>query len=77
MASTVGKRVQKRRDILRAQGLRPVQIWLPDSRRPGFGAECARQARMTAEADRGDGELGEFLDAALDDLDQSPSTGEF
>ncbi|MDE0696307.1 MAG: antitoxin MazE family protein [Boseongicola sp.] len=27
-------------------GLRPVQIWVPDTRRPGFAAECRRQARL-------------------------------
>jgi hypothetical protein len=34
---------------LRAQGLRPVQIWVPDVRRPGFVAECARQSRVVAQ----------------------------
>ncbi len=38
-------RVQRRRDKLRAAGLRPVQIWVPDTRAPGFAQECARQAR--------------------------------
>jgi hypothetical protein len=30
------ERVRKHRDSLRAQGLRPVQIWVPDTRRPQF-----------------------------------------
>jgi hypothetical protein len=29
-------RVQAHRDRLRAQGLRPVQIWVPDVRTPEF-----------------------------------------
>jgi len=33
---------------LRAQGLRPVQIWVPDIRRPGFAAECRRQSLAVA-----------------------------
>lgn len=33
------------RDKLRAAGLRPVQIWVPDTRRPGFAEECRRQSR--------------------------------
>ncbi len=38
-------RVKKHREALRAAGLRPVQIWLPDSRKPGFAEECRRQSR--------------------------------
>lgn len=38
-------RVKKHRDALRAAGLRPVQIWVPDTRQPGFAAECRRQSR--------------------------------
>lgn len=67
MTTPVQRRVQKRRDSLRAQGLRPVQIWLPDTRRPGFAEECARQARLTAAADRMDTDLQDFLDEALAD----------
>jgi hypothetical protein len=40
----VAARVQKHRVALRAAGLRPVQIWVPDSRRAGFAAECRRQS---------------------------------
>ena len=65
---TVAERVQKHRASLRAQGLRPVQIWVPDVRAPGFADECARQASLAAAADRADLDLMSFLDAALDDL---------
>jgi hypothetical protein len=44
MKSTVD-RVRKHRQELRAAGLRPIQIWVPDSRRPGFAQECRRQSR--------------------------------
>ena len=40
---SVAQRVQKHRLALRAAGLRPVQIWVPDTRRAGFAAECRRQ----------------------------------
>lgn len=43
MAESTSKRVRKRRDALRAAGMRPVQIWVPDTRRPGFAEECRRQ----------------------------------
>lgn len=69
MPVPVSERVQKRRAALRAAGLRPVQIWVPDTRRPGFAAECLRQATLVAEADRADTDLGNFMDAALTDLD--------
>ncbi len=44
-------RVQRRRDKLRAAGLRPVQIWVPDTRAPGFAQECARQAQLIRDAE--------------------------
>ncbi|WP_122260155.1 antitoxin MazE family protein, partial [Pseudomonas syringae group genomosp. 3] len=34
--SHVNDRVQRHRDALRAAGLRPIQIWVPDTRRPDF-----------------------------------------
>lgn len=69
MPSPVSQRVQKRRDALRAAGLRPIQIWVPDTRRPGFEAECRQQAAIVAQSDLTDQPLQEFMDAALVDLD--------
>ena len=68
MSKPVNRNVQKRRDALRAAGLRPVQIWVPDTRRPGFVEECRRQSRVVAAADAQDRDLEAFLDAALADL---------
>ncbi len=69
MPAPVSERVQKHRDALRGAGLRPVQIWVPDTRRPGFAAECRRQAALVAAADQHDAELSDFMDTALADLD--------
>lgn len=69
MPASVSRRVQKHRDALRASGLRPVQIWVPDTRQPGFAAECRRQAQIVSDADGTDRDLGRFLDDALTDLD--------
>jgi hypothetical protein len=48
-------RVRQHRERLRHQGLRPVQIWVPDVRAPEFIAEAHRQsvavAMSEAEAD--------------------------
>jgi Protein of unknown function (DUF3018) len=70
MASSTVDRVRKRRAALRRAGLRPVQIWVPDTRRPGFAAECRRQSRLIAEADQADAELAAFMDAALVDINR-------
>lgn len=45
MSEPVRSRVLKHRAGLRAAGLRPIQIWVPDTRRPGFAEECRRQSR--------------------------------
>jgi hypothetical protein len=42
------KRVREHRARLRAQGMRPVQIWVPDVRAPGFAEEAHRQSRAVA-----------------------------
>lgn len=70
MATThVNERVQKHRDALRMAGLRPVQIWVPDTRRPGFAEECRRQCRLAARADIADTDMQHFMDEALADVD--------
>ena len=48
MTTPTAERVQKHRQALRAAGLRPVQIWVPDTRRPGFAEECRRQSLLVA-----------------------------
>ena len=68
MSVPSSSRIQKRRTALGKAGLRPVQLWVPDSRRRGFKAECRRQSRLAAEADRRDGALLRFMDVALEDL---------
>jgi hypothetical protein len=49
MPKSSAERVREARDKLRAAGMRPVQIWIPDTTAPGFAAEAARQARLLAE----------------------------
>lgn len=69
MPTPVTERVRKRRAALRAAGLRPVQIWVPDTRRPGFDEEVRRQCQIVAAADAADAELQDFMDAALIDIE--------
>ena len=68
-AESINVRVQKHRDALRMAGLRPVQIWVPDTRRPDFAAECRRQSRLASQADMADTDMQHFMDAALADVD--------
>jgi Protein of unknown function (DUF3018) len=70
MTSPAAKRVRKRRAVLRAAGLRPVQIWATDTRRPGFAEEARRQSRIAAASDLSDQNLLEFLDAGVADMSE-------
>lgn len=65
MATPISKRVQKRRDALRAAGLRPVQIWVPDTRRAGFTEECRRQC-LIVHNDPQETEVLEWIEKAAD-----------
>jgi len=62
-------RVQKRRQALRAAGLRPVPIGGPDTRSPNFSAECQRQSMQAARVDQGDPGLTEAMDELLEDIE--------
>jgi hypothetical protein len=65
MSTSVSQRVQKHRDGLRAAGLRPVQIWVPDTRREDFALECRRQSRLV-QHDAHETETLEWLSQAAD-----------
>jgi hypothetical protein len=41
-------KARKHRERLRAQGLRPIQIWVPDVRSPAFRSEAHRQSAAVA-----------------------------
>jgi AmiR/NasT family two-component response regulator len=46
------KRVQKHRDKMKAAGLKPVTIWVPDVNAPSFKEQIARDiAIINADAD--------------------------
>lgn len=44
--TTARERMSARRKRLRAQGLRPVQQWVPDLRDPRVRADLRRQGRL-------------------------------
>lgn len=64
----VNARVQKHRSALRMAGLRPVQIWVPDTRRSDFAEECRRQCLLVAQADMADSSMQPLMDEALADV---------
>ncbi len=55
-------KVEAYRARLRAQGLRPVQVWVPDTRSPTFAAEAHRQSLAVA-ASIGSADDQAFVDA--------------
>ena len=45
------ERVARRRAELRAVGLRPIQLWVPDTRTAAFAEECRRQSQRIRESE--------------------------
>lgn len=60
-------KAQRHRAKLRAQGLRPVQLWVPDRTDPAFVAEMRRQC-LVANAAEDEAEAQAFINAAIEDL---------
>lgn len=58
-------KVRAHRDRLRRQGLRPVQIWVPDVRAPGFAAKAHRQSLAVARSQHAADDQG-FIDSVTD-----------
>lgn len=59
------EKVRRYRENMRRQGLRPLQIWVPDTSAPGFAEEARRQSRAVA-ASREDREVNDFIARATD-----------
>jgi len=62
---TVRVKVREHRERLRAQGLRPIQLWVPDVRSPAFREQARQQSRAVA-ASAHAGEDQAFIDAVSD-----------
>lgn len=70
MAAASGRKpsrvkVGEHRARLRAQGLRPIQIWVPDMRAPSFRAEAHRQSLAVAASAQAREDQA-FIDAVSD-----------
>jgi hypothetical protein len=62
-------KVRAHRQRLRRQGLRPIQIWVPDVRSSEFQAEAHRQSATVAQG-LSEPDDQAFIDAASDDPDR-------
>lgn len=69
MAST-RDRVREHRKRLRRQGLRPLQIWVPDVRSPAFIEEAHRQSAAVAASEHEVADQA-FVDALSDDWEDT------
>ena len=58
-------KVQEHRQRLRSQGLRPIQIWVPDVRAPTFQSEAHRQSLAVAASAHAQDDQA-FIDAVSD-----------
>ncbi len=59
------EKVRAHRKRLRQQGLRPIQIWVPDMRSPAFAAEAHKQSLAVARSPHAT-EDQDFIDAISD-----------
>jgi hypothetical protein len=63
------EKVRAHRERLRRQGLRPIQIWVPDVRSHSFKAEAHRQSLAVAESSHAPADQ-DFIDS-VSNLDLS------
>jgi hypothetical protein len=62
---TPQQRMASRRERLRAQGLRPVQFWVPDLRDPKVLADIRRQAKLMAQHPENDA-IDDWIEQVVD-----------
>jgi hypothetical protein len=68
-ASSSRDKVRAHRERLRRQGLRPIQIWVPDVRSPSFKAKAYRQSLAVARSRHARADQ-DFIDAVSDRDDE-------
>jgi hypothetical protein len=59
------EKVRAHRERLRRQGLRPIQIWVPDVRSRSFKAAAHRQSLAVAESSHASADQ-DFIDSVVD-----------
>jgi len=66
------RKVQEYRQRLRAQGMRPIQIWVPDVHAPDFAAEARRQSLVVAQSPE-EADIQAFMDSLVAWPDEASS----
>lgn len=66
MALSAPEKMRKYREKLRASGLRPVQIWVPDTRSGKLAAEVRRQSLLIAADHRTEAEVNGWIEQVAD-----------
>ena len=66
--SSQQRSVEAYRSRMRKAGLRLVQLWVPDTRAPGFAEECRRQSLLTSAEHEHEAKVLDWLEAATADL---------
>jgi Protein of unknown function (DUF3018) len=61
------RKAREWRARMRAQGLRPVQLWIPDTRSAAFLAEALRQSRAAANSEH-EREINAWIEAVSEDI---------
>jgi len=56
------RKVREHRQRLRAQGMRPIQIWVPDVHASEFAAEALRQSLLVAQSPE-EADIQAFIDS--------------
>ena len=59
------RKVREHRQRLQDQGMRPIQIWVPDVHTPEFAAEARRQC-LLANASEEEAEIQAFIDSVYE-----------
>ncbi len=59
------RKVREHRERLRAQGMRPIQIWVPDVHSQEFAAEARRQS-LLANASPEEADIQAFIDSVTE-----------
>jgi len=75
-ANDNNQRGRQDREALREAGLRPVQLWVPDTRPSSFVAKAKQQSKLVNQADAGDSTLDAFIDTAFADLESLDEMGQ-
>jgi hypothetical protein len=64
-SSSSRDKVRAHRERLRRQGLRPIQIWVPDVRSKSFATQAKRQSRAIAQSAQEQDDLA-FIESIAD-----------